>query len=213
MPEKPILSVQEIEKIKAEELLRLQIRNELTPKEKGKNKFWTFLNSSVGIWLLSSVTVGLITWGYSQWTENRKSDNENLLGISKIDIEMTNRIVDFENNLHKATNYIAYSSAVYGFLKSAEMPKQAPTQTILNEYENVSTRALLIMLSQLVNDEQKSEIKKIIVDVNKISSIFRNREMQTGEAYNNPLTSEMENEKHQIAKLLEEVKLERWKLE
>jgi hypothetical protein len=213
MTEPPILSAQEIQKIKAEESLRSQIRNELTPQEKQKNSVLAFLNSAVGIWLLSSVTIGLITWAYSQWSESEKAEKEKSTTISKIDIEMTNRIFDFENNLNNASNYIAYQSAIYGFLRSANAPKQAPVQTVLNEYEDVSTRALLIQLKSFVPLNEKADLTRSLIGVNKIGAIFKNREMTTGEGFNNPLTAEMENERSEIKRALETVKLNRWKLE
>lgn len=209
-----ILSPEEIEKIKAEEILRNQIRNEFFPKEREKSRILSFFNSSLGIWLLSSVTVGLVTWAYTQWSDSQKAEKANAATIAEMDVEMANRIVDFENNLKNADNYMIYQSAVYGFLRSAEQPTQNPTQKILNDFENLSTRALLIQLSQLENREERRLIKKAIDGLNRISGLIRPREMTRGEAYSNPLNNEMLTEEKEIEKVLEnEVKQERWKFE
>ncbi|WP_173966290.1 hypothetical protein [Flavobacterium collinsii] len=72
-----MLSLQEKEKIKEEELFRVQVRGALqeqvTPRTVSSVTVYTFFNSAFGIWLLSTVFVGLFTWAYTEYTTHTKA--------------------------------------------------------------------------------------------------------------------------------------------
>ena len=53
------LSSDERARIRADELFRREIRESL---ETPRSRWWGFLNSAFGLWLLGSVSVGLLTW-------------------------------------------------------------------------------------------------------------------------------------------------------
>lgn len=62
------------DRILHEELYRSQIREQLADKSSVPNtqdKVWAFLNSAFFLWLMSSVLIGLITFLYTEWEENR----------------------------------------------------------------------------------------------------------------------------------------------
>lgn len=56
-----MLSADERAKIRAEESFRHEIRSGL---EETGSRWWAFLNSAFGLWLLGSVSVGVITWSF-----------------------------------------------------------------------------------------------------------------------------------------------------
>lgn len=64
-----MLSHEEIKRIKEEESFRAQLRKELSPKTRGT--ILDFFNSPLGLWLLGSVILGLISFLWNHWTNQR----------------------------------------------------------------------------------------------------------------------------------------------
>jgi len=62
-------------------------------------RFLSFLNAPVGIWLLSTVAVGLISLGYSKLQRAQKLEAHNRAIASKLDQEISNRITDFQRRI------------------------------------------------------------------------------------------------------------------
>jgi hypothetical protein len=73
---KKVLSEEQIQRIQTEESIRLEIRKSLQePESSGeaqKSKVWDFLNSSFGLWLLSTIFVTAMGTVYTQWQADRK---------------------------------------------------------------------------------------------------------------------------------------------
>jgi hypothetical protein len=46
-------------KIRLEEQFRLEVRKQLEEKKSNPSRFWTFFNSSFGLWMMSAI---LVTW-------------------------------------------------------------------------------------------------------------------------------------------------------
>lgn len=71
-----VLSDEQIQRIRTEESLRLEIRKSLQDPESSsgakKSKVWEFLNSSFGLWLLSTIFVTAVGATYTQWQAERK---------------------------------------------------------------------------------------------------------------------------------------------
>jgi hypothetical protein len=66
-------------------------RNQRIKKEKKKEfpeKLWDFFNTSLGIWALTTIVVGLLTWGYTKW----QVSNQNGEQIFKLDTEIESRL-------------------------------------------------------------------------------------------------------------------------
>lgn len=77
-----LLATEEIARIRQEEVLRAEIRKELTPPaphidDGWQQKIWKFLNSTFGIWLLSTVVVaGVVHFYDRQQTAHREIEAE-----------------------------------------------------------------------------------------------------------------------------------------
>lgn len=92
-----MLSEDEKARIRLEEVFREELREEL---KTAKAKTWrkqalAFFNSALGIWLLSSVALGFVTWTYSRWTETLTKERENREAVEKLEIEIAARIKRF----------------------------------------------------------------------------------------------------------------------
>ncbi|MBS1744983.1 MAG: hypothetical protein JST21_02310 [Bacteroidetes bacterium] len=82
-------------KINVEEIYRDEIRKLLKEQKHRSNVVWTFLNSGLGIWFLSTIILGLFTYSYNEYKENRKSNAEKETKIKQLDLEIENRISQF----------------------------------------------------------------------------------------------------------------------
>lgn len=209
-----ILSETEIKKIKAEELLRIQIRKEIDPPTTNKKSFLDFLNSTLGIWVLSSVALSLITWGYTQWTENKKKDVERDQTIAEMDAEISNRIIDLEMKLVQAKSIAQLESEVVVFTNYYSGNPQT-----VNKFESYSVRSLMTNLAQIVDNNSKSEIKKALRALVKLKNVYgipvsAAPGMTKGEYNNMILTPEDEKKKKQMLDILKnEITLKRWSIE
>jgi hypothetical protein len=202
------LSPEEKAKITAEERYRIALRKELDPP-KEKNKKWEFLNSTFGIWLFSSIVLGLITWGYTTWTDSRKAKEQKKEAINQIDVEITYRILDFETGLAKAQSFGGYASAVYVFLSP---PAQSP-QSISDKYSGINTRSLLIQLINLSDEDSKQQIRQALKGVNEISKIFVDHaKIRSDDSL--PLSTDDIRIKEEIINIINsDIKISRWKTE
>ena len=98
-----MLTIEEMEKIKSEEIYRDEIRKKLSENKDSSfsKKSWRFLNSSFGIWLLSTVIVGLIVYFYNMnKLQNEISVNE-AATIHKLETESSHRLQQFTFTLSK----------------------------------------------------------------------------------------------------------------
>jgi hypothetical protein len=158
-----MLTDEEKGKIKAEEIFRDEIRKELSEKvgKSFRNKIWTFMNSSLGIWLLSTVVVGLIVYFYN----NNKLENElsanNAATIQKLETETSNRLQQFKSALlcqdpskiYYQKDELAYM--IDGILVSdGSLSLQKPIY-IFPEYKERTMNSLLYEIGRLTRDKKQ----------------------------------------------------------
>ena len=80
-----MLNDEDKEKVRAEEIFRYEIRREI--ESKATNKWIAFFNTAFGIWLLSTVVVGLVSVSYKTWQENLQSQKANQRNITMVSDE------------------------------------------------------------------------------------------------------------------------------
>lgn len=89
------LTDRERERIRLEEIYRAEIRNELRKKpEKGGRwkRLTEFLNSALGLWLLSTFFVTLLTWGWAQYSGRLEHQRQRERDQSQLTLELWNRV-------------------------------------------------------------------------------------------------------------------------
>lgn len=76
------------ERIRQEEIFRAEVRSSLEPPSNFRKRCWKLANSAFGIWVLSSIVVGSISWQYSQYTDyqEKQARQAALLSKSKFDL-------------------------------------------------------------------------------------------------------------------------------
>jgi hypothetical protein len=108
-----MLNKDQMELIREEEVFREEVRKDIEKKRSSvsrRGKLWSFLNSSFGIWLLSSVVLGSLgfLYGYIQDTWRVKRDAQER--VSRLRFEIPTHGLDFLHSLDSAHDYTDYSN-------------------------------------------------------------------------------------------------------
>ena len=115
-----------------------------------------FLNSPLGLWLLSTVFLTFGTWTYSTWSQAQATANERIDRIDRLDQEITNRFQiagltplglttpSFERGLTKEKAQLASS-----LLATLTGPPPSG-EALFNDFEKRSLNSLIAELVQLV---------------------------------------------------------------
>lgn len=93
-----MLSEEDKQRIREEEIFRAEVQKSLSqpaPSKSFSGRLWAFLNTSLGIWVLSTIALGAVGWTYTQWQLSR----QNVEQINKIDIEIEARLEAAERDL------------------------------------------------------------------------------------------------------------------
>jgi len=154
-----MLSDDDKNRILAEERYRQEVRSQLS-HEQGSTKLWKFLNSSFGIWLLTTVVIGTLTWAYTRWENERAAKALFRSNIAKIDIEINSRIQGIYDTL-SSEDALDFYSAIIEIRFS-----------VYNEFSERTTRSLIIELTHLVPKNEQPDLKKALrglVELNQIS--------------------------------------------
>lgn len=97
-----MLTTDEIGRITEEEQLRHKIRKDLSSPKTITGRIWLFLNSSFGIFLLSTVVFGTISTSYAYWKNLEDKKQTNLLELTRTVDEMKFRIQQLDIALSRA---------------------------------------------------------------------------------------------------------------
>lgn len=160
-------------RILAEEKYREEIRADLaklrTPSTR-RQRLWNFLNTSLGIWLLSSIVLGgfgfLYTTSQSLMTERRSKATS----VRKLDTEIASRFLQWYRigEVEEIKRDFAEPSAFarfYGWL--IKPPNQAANflyviYPVFPEYEQRPLISLVTELRTLVDGSQELELDKVV---------------------------------------------------
>jgi len=128
-------------------------------------KIWQFLNSSIGLWLLSTVFIGAFTFFFNEYIQMRSDEKERITRINDLDIEIESRISQFWVNMESVTSRKDDTSFVYleGVNPDTvkifwEAFKHAPIYhvdmmfSVFPQFEKRNITSLLIELSTLIDE-------------------------------------------------------------
>jgi hypothetical protein len=93
-----MITEEDKERIKSEEIFREEIRKALMEKERASFRkiSWNFFNSPFGLWLLSTVLVGLTVYFYNDSKLRNEISANNSATIQKLETETSNRLQQFK---------------------------------------------------------------------------------------------------------------------
>jgi hypothetical protein len=218
-----VLSDSDKQRIRAEEIFRSEVRRELEAKKRqlrGWQRAWSLANTSFGIWFLSTIVIGLVTWSYSSVQEHARTNERKAETVRKLDTELTGRIHGalvqlealrrrLEGKAYDATRSETFATAVQA-LDSAN--------SIYPEYRSRSFSSLVLELGLLVPiDEQASlrvaaaayeELKFVSQSGNRSGRLGGN--LQLDESRVKEIAKDIDDASQIISEKIESVK--RWKI-
>jgi len=152
-------------RIRDEEVYRSEIRRELdaqkTKPTTRSGQLWGFMQTSLGIWVLSTVVVGLITWGYAQLQSTLQRSNAQLQLIQHADAEAKSRVRQWLNmcKIRWVQSEFATSRFQEWYFSVVKPPEKDPrfTYVIYPVYSEFEDRALISVLTQLRDNVASGE--------------------------------------------------------
>lgn len=201
-----MLSEPEKDMIRLEELYRIEIRKQLEEKSQKKSRVWMFLNSSLGLWLLSAI---VITWAGTLYTQsqNRQADtlrkqeverealSKNSELIDRLDLEIGYRFSQFQIQLANLVDTDDYDRRPLPFrpglgekevkeaIDSLSQPPKGTLPPLYGEFSNMSTLALIAELRRHVPSTEKEELDQVIADLSGINILLGVKKAQLSDLY------------------------------
>jgi len=131
-----------------------------------KKRIWSFLNSNFGLWLLSSVMVGLITFGYTKLNDHLAEKRLKERQVVKLDIEIEGRFYQLLEKIKRnseslnidTTNNPVVKNMLFEF-KGNPTGENERFYSIYPEFQNRSIVSLIIELSSI--SENKKDVEKM----------------------------------------------------
>ena len=89
-----VLDQQARNRIFCEEVYREEVRRDIEAKRtlSKSERFWRFLNSSFGMWILTTVIAGGVVWALTTWRDSRRMHDQRRQTIQRLDTEIATRL-------------------------------------------------------------------------------------------------------------------------
>lgn len=174
-----MLTNEEMERIKSEEIYRDEIRKKLNENEQSSfpKKSWKFINSSFGIWLLSTVVVGLVVYLYNDNKLKNEISTNNAATIQKLETETSNRLQQFKVTLlNQEPSKIYYQKKELAYMIDGVLiidgtySSEKPIY-IFPEYKERTMNSLLYEIGRLSKDKNRIST---ITEARKLLSTIQN---------------------------------------
>ncbi|MEQ1934372.1 MAG: hypothetical protein ABL962_10930 [Fimbriimonadaceae bacterium] len=160
-----MLSDADIEKIRLEEICRMEVRRSL-PSDPRPSRIWTFLNSNFGMWFLSALLVGGLGSLYTKYRDGLIATEKAKQAIERLDAEIGYRFSQVQVSLYGASRADSEREAkvrvsLIGLVKPPTI--ESYYQHLYPEYSSFGLPALLAELRRLEADpEQASELSQVM---------------------------------------------------
>ena len=118
-------------------------------------KVLTFLNSSLGLWMLSTIFIGLITFTYQTWSMHSKEERDRDVQIYNLETEINRRIYVFNKSLEELSNLDTSVENYPGKIEKAIKKVNSNDCYIFNEYRKRKLSTLLYQLYILLPEKNK----------------------------------------------------------
>ena len=208
-----MLSEEERKKIKDEEIFRQEIQRELEaqkPTPSRKKKAWQFINSSFGLWLLSTVIVGLFGWAYTTCQTQEREQAQRKEQQRRLNLEIKNRVTDTLSYLQDMERRVNEGKAKFPpewlFARTVRRldgfdESESQLQSIYPDNKERDLKSLIFELETLLASSKKEELNRALSAYEQLKS-KASEAIQTS-TFGNPVSAE---EKQQSLDSVKQVK-------
>ena len=169
-----MLSDEDKQRIREEEIFRAEVQTSLsqaTTPQPFPHRFWAFLNTSLGIWVLSTIVLGGVGGLYTQWRLSR----EDIERINNLDIEIDGRFEETINAITAQEFKKKDDSPI--FVANTLLLPPMGEHMIQPEYANRNMMSLMYELLSRLPVEEQGDIENALVELRQIKSTYLNKEL------------------------------------
>ncbi|HCE46865.1 MAG TPA: hypothetical protein DET40_25235 [Lentisphaeria bacterium] len=134
-----------------------------------KNRLMAFLNTSLGLWLLSTCAVGLISFGYKQLSSYTSEKEKKSNQIIRIKIEIAQRVAQYLSQIKETVEAKGFdvnipnekiASATLSLLKPPSATKDSKYQiyAAFDEYKDRPVVSLIVELTVIVDEKERERV-------------------------------------------------------
>jgi hypothetical protein len=139
-------------------------------KTTAPKSLWAFVNSSFGVFFLSSVVLGFLSFSYTAWRDHKTRQR----GVEQLDLEIALRLHAIEAMCGGAqnrrySNFVNVDAVIRGDPKASFYVRKP----LFNTFENKNLTTLLWQLYLLIPDGERAEVRDAIRDSNDIIERMR----------------------------------------
>lgn len=151
-----MLSAEERARIRAEETYRHDVRANL---EGDGSRWWAFLNSAFGLWLLGSVSVGVLTWSFGAIRDRQREESEARILNRRLRTEIAAR-VDAATYVFRSTEFHEPRPEVDDYGEAANILYGQGGHATYSEFTGRKLSSMVIQLRD--NGTCRSDLDKAI---------------------------------------------------
>jgi hypothetical protein len=170
-----MLSEEDKQRIIQEERFRLEVRKSLAPEKPDAEtgQLWKFLNSGFGLWLLSTVVIGLIGWAYAQWQGSQENLAQSSALIDKLDVEIEARLA--------AAEWFHTSSDNARTLANRLLSPPSEENVVQPEFAKRNLKSLMYELHGRLAPGNRIDVYKAITSLRLIETEYADKELAESE--------------------------------
>jgi len=174
----PLLTDADKQRIREEEIFRNETQKTLNPPVK-ENPVWSFVNSSFGIWFLSTIVLSSGLWLFQRGEEKEKERQR----LYRTKAELMHNFYTFDDAINTAWDFTSYSS-LYGYYL------QRPKYEFL-EFKDMTMKEVLWRLGEIppeqnvkdarAQNDAISDIWAVIAPLQSFTTITQEQKTRTDE--------------------------------
>lgn len=173
-----MLTDAEKEHIRIEELYRREVQTQIAPLSQGP--FWSFLNSSFGLWLLSALFITGVGTTYTKYQQWRSAEDKVRETIERLDLEIGYRFSQVQVRLYAVTQSQVSEqerrSQVLRIIESLPAPPGRDYQHLYPEYSTFGIPSLVAELRRQVREKRTpDELDQVLAHLTGLKVFFEVR--------------------------------------
>jgi hypothetical protein len=171
-----LLSDADRERVRLEEVFREEVRKSLEKPKTAKKKVYDFFNSSLGIFILSSILLASLSAGVTKWLEINQREAQAAETIRRLDIEIAHRLQQLpvlSSGVITYTQMHTAKGAVFGKAENhPQVGKLGEFEPIFPEFLGRTLFFLIWELQRTLRPEQRPQFDRALTQARLLPAFF-----------------------------------------